>query len=255
MKENHERIWKWTGDDNWTPQDDQFCTIPVIMMGQHNLLGGLSNRVRCLSTLDHTLCPKRVNLLYSKPLSEYSLLPVNKHFQTLIKLMQSYALAMLFHIGKHSLCDSVGITLNMLYFLTILYWLLYMSSCTNVTPQKEASYVNILHKPCKLLWLPSPLTIYSCYTATLFIQMLMVITLLLSSALGWQHRLVGATQEYNIKYEVFTIVLLKIQVFWAVTCQLVNAVKAVISVTGCTSSSVNQKPWDCSKLTAVLGIQ
>jgi len=61
---------------------DQFCTTPLFMMGQHNLLASLRSCFRSLSKTDCTLCPKRVNLLYSKPLSEYSLLPVNKHFQT-----------------------------------------------------------------------------------------------------------------------------------------------------------------------------
>jgi hypothetical protein len=58
-------------------------TIPVFMMGHCNLLEALSNCFQSLSMTDHTLCPEKVNLLYSKLLSKYSLLPVNKDFQKL----------------------------------------------------------------------------------------------------------------------------------------------------------------------------
>jgi hypothetical protein len=139
MKENCERIWKRTGDDNCTAQDDQFCTTPVFMMGQRNLLEDLSNCFRSLSTMDHTLCPKRVNLLYSKPLSEYSLLPVNKHFQKHSLNWCSYFFWPCCFILRNTVYVTLqGLLKIMLYLQTIWYWLLYMSFyCTILMPQKE----------------------------------------------------------------------------------------------------------------------
>jgi hypothetical protein len=56
-------------------------TAQMFMIGHGNLLEDLNNYFQSLPLMDHILCPKRANLLYSKLLSESSLLPISKDFE------------------------------------------------------------------------------------------------------------------------------------------------------------------------------
>lgn len=81
-KQNWKGMWRLRDNDGISLQDDVLC-LQTLNLVHSNLLEVLSNCFRSLPVTHHTLCPERVNLLYSKLLSGYSLLPINKDFKEL----------------------------------------------------------------------------------------------------------------------------------------------------------------------------